>query len=214
MVFASREDAGDKLGRWLLERHLQADLVLGIPRGGVVVAAKVAEQLRLPLDILAVRKIGHPWQREFAVGALAEAGVVVLDEPRAGAPPFSRDELSVVITEESGRLRTYEHLFHPGGSPSLAGARVMLVDDGLATGATTEAAVLAARAHGARQVIVAVPIASCRGVERLRRSADRVVAMGVDPEFAAVGHYYGIFTQTTDAQVREILRTHQGLTSA
>src|SRR5215470_15917413 len=97
MVFASREDAGRKLGGHLRAVGVQADLVLGLPRGGVVVAAEVAHALRLPLDVLIVRKIGHPWHREFAVGALAESGVVVLDEAVIERSPVLRAELAEII---------------------------------------------------------------------------------------------------------------------
>ena len=145
VMFASREDAGVKLGRCLQEQRVRADLVLGLPRGGVVVAAGVAHALHLPLDVLVVRKIGHPWHREFAVGALAENGVVVLDEGVIGTNPVVRAELEEIIQEEKERLRSYQARFHPKGAPDLTGKAVLLVDDGLATGATTEAAVLSAR---------------------------------------------------------------------
>src|SRR5438309_11533268 len=107
MVFASREDAGRRLGRYLNERGTRADLVLGLPRGGVVVAAEVAHTLDLPLDVLIVRKIGHPLHREFAVGALAEKGVVVLDEPVIARNPLLHSDLEAVIEEEKARLRNY-----------------------------------------------------------------------------------------------------------
>src|SRR5215813_1705196 len=144
-MFASREEAGRRLGNFLKEAGVQADLVVGLPRGGVVVAAEVAHMLGLPLDVLVVRKIGHPLQREFAVGALAEEGVVLIDERIVGRNPLIRIELNQVIAEEQERMRAYESAFHQTGAPSLAGRVVLLVDDGLATGATTEAAVLAAK---------------------------------------------------------------------
>jgi putative phosphoribosyl transferase len=108
MMFASREDAGVKLGRCLQEQGIRADLVLGLPRGGVVVAAAVARALRLPLGVLIVRKIGHPWHREFAVGALAEGGVTVLDEGIIGKNDQIRAELQEVIEEETQRLQAYQ----------------------------------------------------------------------------------------------------------
>src|SRR5436190_24400432 len=138
MVFASREDAGQKLGRYLKEQNIRADLVLGLPRGGVIVAAEVAHILQLPLDVLVVRKIGHPWHREFAVGALAENGVVVLDEAVIGRNPLIRADLDDIIKEERERLSNYQIKFHRDGMPDLSGKAVILVDDGLATGATTE----------------------------------------------------------------------------
>src|SRR5713101_2741156 len=112
MLFASREDAGQKLGTYLKEKGAEAHIVLGLPRGGVIVAAEVAHILHLPLDVLIVRKIGHPLHREFAVGALAENGVVVLDEPVIARHPMVLADLEEVIEEEKERLRSYEAKFH------------------------------------------------------------------------------------------------------
>ena len=206
MIFASREDAGAKLGRCLLEQRVRADLVLGLPRGGVIVAAGVARALSLPLDVLVVRKIGHPWHREFAVGALAEAGVIVLDEEAIGTNAVIRAELEEIIREEEDRLRSYQARFHPKGAPDLTGKAVLLVDDGLATGSTTEAAVLSARKGNAGFIVVAAPVASPSAVERLARVADEVRVLRVDPEFEAVGRYYDVFAQTTDEEVMGVMR--------
>jgi predicted phosphoribosyltransferase len=170
----------------------------------------VAHALRLPLDTLIVRKIGHPWHREFAVGALAENGVTVLDESVIGPDPELRAELQAVIQEEQERLRAYHARFHPAGAPALAGKTVLLVDDGLATGATTEAAVLSARKQNAGGVVVVAPVASTNAVERLARVADEVRVLCVDPDFAAVGQYYDVFAQTTDDEVLELLRAGAG----
>ena len=210
VMFASREDAGLKLGHCLQDQGVGADLVLGLPRGGVVVAAAVARILRLPLDVLIVRKIGHPRQREFAVGALAENGVIVLDEGVIGANTVIRAELEAVIQEEKDRLAGYLARFHPRGIPALAGKAVLLVDDGLATGATTEAAVLSVRKQSARTIVVAAPVASTSAVERLAQVADEVRVLCMDPEFDAVGRYYDVFAQTTDEEVLELLRTGAG----
>jgi len=206
-MFASREDAGLALGRSLREQAVRADLVLGLPRGGVVVAAGVAQVLRLPLGAIVVRKIGHPWHREFAVGALAEGGVTLLDECAVGPNPQIRMELEAIIEEETARLRTYQARFHPPGAPCPAHKTVLLVDDGLATGATTEAAVLSVQKQKARTVVVASPVAPPSAVERLARVADEVRVLCVDPNFVAVGQYYDVFTQTTDEEVLDLLRS-------
>jgi predicted phosphoribosyltransferase len=205
VMFASREDAGLRLGRYLQEQRVWADLVLGLPRGGVVVAAGVARALHLPLDVLVVRKIGHPRQREFAVGALAENGVVVLDESVVGSNPIVCAELEEVIQEEKERLLSYQARFHPKGAPDLRDKAVLLVDDGLATGATTEAAVLSARKRNASTIVVAAPVASTTAADRLARVADEVRVLCVDPDFEAVGRYYDVFSQTTDEEVMEVL---------
>src|SRR5260221_3946093 len=200
-MFFSREDAGLRLGQHLQEIHVQADLVLGLPRGGVVVAAKVAEILQCPLDVVVVRKIGHPRHREFAVGALAEGEVVVLDEAAIESTHVVRRELDDIIAEENKRLQEYQLKFRTNGAPDLFGKTVVLVDDGLATGATMEAAVASARKRAADNVIVAVPVASVSAFERLNRAADQVIALLVDPTFTAVGRYYEHFSQTTDEEV-------------
>ncbi len=205
MVFASREDAGRKLGNFLQSRGVRADEVLGLPRGGVVVAAEVARVLGVPLDVLIVRKVGHPLQREFAVGALAEADVLVLDPHVLGPNPSLRAELRGVIEEERERLKAYESRFHRAGGRSLENKTVLLVDDGLATGATTEAAVLSARKQKAQRVIVAAPVASTHAVDRLQKVTEEVLALHVDAGFDAVGRYYDEFAQTTDEQVMALL---------
>ena len=211
MLFASRQDAGRQLGEFLRKRGVSADGVLGLPRGGVVVAAEVARALQCPLDVLIVRKIGHPWQREFAVGALAEPDVVIFDESFKWKNPLARAELDDVIAEEKERLREYRSQFHRAAAPALQGKKVLLVDDGLATGATAEAAVISAKQQMANRVIVTAPIASTHAVERLRRMADDVVVLVEDPAFEAVGQYYAEFSQITDAEVKVLLREAEGL---
>jgi putative phosphoribosyl transferase len=171
------------------------------------VAAEVARALQRPLDVLIVRKIGHPMHREFAVGALAEPDVVILDEQSLGVNPFVRWKLDEVIAEETKRLKEYRAKFHSGGVPELSGKSVLLVDDGLATGATTEAAVLAAKRRGAAKIIVATPVASVGAFERLRPRVDDIKALLVDPNFEAVGQYYEVFDQTSDEQVLAALQS-------
>ena len=206
MRFASRQDAGRRLGQHLDEQNVDVDLVLGLPRGGVVVAAEVARLLQCPLDVLVVRKIGHPMHREFAVGALAEPDIVIFNEASLSEIPVVRSQLDKVVAEETVRLREYCQRFHLSGVPVLRDKIVLLVDDGLATGATAEAAVLSARKQGVRRIIVAAPVASRNAVERLRRVADDVLTLVVDPDFAAVGQYYDEFSQTSDEEVIALLR--------
>jgi predicted phosphoribosyltransferase len=206
MTFFSRTEAGEKLGQHLRRENLAVDLVVGLPRGGVVVAAEVARVLQRPLAALVVRKIGHPRHREFAVGALAEEGTVLLDEEVVQRTSVGSDELREIIAEETARLDSYRKKFHPHGSPQFSGKAVLIVDDGLATGATAEAAVRSAKRHGAAHVIVAVPVASDSAVERLKGVADSVIALHVDPQFDAVGRYYRSFPQNTDEEVVALLQ--------
>ena len=205
MTFLSREDAGRQLGGFLRNGHLEAQVVLGLPRGGVVVAAEVADILGLPLDVVVVRKIGHPRHREFAVGAMAECDVVILDENAIVKTGVVREELVDVVKEERERLTAYQRRFEISGPLNVTSKSVLVVDDGLATGATTEAAVRSVRQRGAQHVMLAVPVASDTGYNRLNRVCDAVFALAVDPEFDAVGRYYDEFRQTTDEEVIALL---------
>jgi predicted phosphoribosyltransferase len=158
------------------------------------------------LGVIVVRKIGHPRHREFAVGALAEPDVVVLDQGSMEKTGVIEGELRAVIDEETERLKEYQARFHPAGRPLWPDATVLIVDDGLATGATAEAAVLSAKARGARRVVMAVPVSSESARARLSNVADEVIALLVDPGFEAVGAYYESFPQTTDEEVLALLR--------
>lgn len=207
MRFSSRVEAGRLLGERLHTLETPADLVLGLPRGGVVVAGEVARILGRPLATLVVRKIGHPHHREMAVGALAEPDVVVFDRASLRWSPPEPAELEAVEWEELQRLRQYQNLFHPDGLPDLAGKNVLLVDDGLATGATMDAAVRAARKREAIRIAVAVPVASVAAARRLEQLADGLIALVVAEDFMAVGQYYDTFAQVGDAEVVALLRT-------
>ena len=206
MSFASRQDAGQQLGHHLLNEGVHVDLVVGLPRGGVVVAAEVAHVLHAPLDILVVRKIGHPLHREFAVGALAENDVVLLDEHALGPNETAHVMVSEVIREEQERLAQYKGKFHQHHEIDFCDKAVLIVDDGLATGRTMEAAVMAARRKGTREVVVAVPVASRTAIATLERVTNGVYALIIDPGFEAVGAYYESFSQTSDEEVVQLLR--------
>ena len=179
---------------------------MGLPRGGVVVAACVAHELKLPLDVLVVRKIGHPLQPEFAVGALAEPDSVFLNEECLSEYPVSRGKLDKIIADEKNRLRDYRQRFHLHEIPVLAGKSVLLVDDGLATGATAEVAALSAHKQNARRVIVAAPVSSTNAADRLRLVADDVEILSEEQNFQAVGQFYDEFYPTTDEEVIALLR--------
>lgn len=190
------------------DQGVVTDLVLGLPRGGVIVAAEVAHVLNRPLDVLIVRKIGHPLQREFAVGAMAEGGVVVLDEAALEMNPSVRGELEYVVKEEQENLRKCQARFRHTEAQQVGSKSWLLVDDGLATGSTMEAAAQSAARQGARRVVVSAPVGSTHAVERLRRFAEQVEVMWVDPDFDAVGRYYETFPQTSDEEVLAVLNGH------
>ena len=209
MSFASRQDAGQKLGRYLLNEGVEADVIVGLPRGGVIVAAEVSHLLQRPLEVLVVRKIGHPDRREYAVGALAENDIVVLDEKSAASNETIRAKLTAVISEEKERLKRYRLTFHGDHKTDLCEKTVLIVDDGLATGATMEAAVLSARKQGARKIMVAVPVASRTAILRLEDIVDEIFIIIRDPGFEAVGAYYESFSQVEDAEVTDVLKAEQ-----
>ena len=180
--------------------------MLGLPRGGVPVAAEVARALDAPLDVLVVRKLGLPTQPELAMGAVASGGTRVLNEDVTeglGVPP---EEVERVARREVAAVEDQERRFRGDRPPpALTGRTVVLVDDGLATGATMRAAVRAARAQAPAHIVVAVPVASDGAVADLRREADEVVALVVPRWFPAVGAAYRDFTPVPDDEVRRLL---------
>ncbi|MGA4643565.1 phosphoribosyltransferase [Limisphaera sp. 4302-co] len=206
MRFASRTEAGQLLAEHLIRAGVTADLVVGLPRGGVVVAAPVAQELDAPLTAWAVRKIGHPLNPEFAVGALAEPDVLWLDERWVRNDPEVHRALRRIVAEEQARMQALARFLHPQGLPPVRHRRIILVDDGLATGATAHAAVLALRKHDADTVHVAAPVASPEAVERLRQAADGVHVLRADPDFTAVGHYYASFEPPDEEELLQLLR--------
>ncbi|MDW8259389.1 MAG: archease, partial [Gammaproteobacteria bacterium] len=184
----------------------RAVIVLGLPRGGVPVAAEIARALGAPLDVLLVRKVGMPGHREYAIGAVA-TGDIVIREPHAEAMHLV-DEATFerLVAEERHTLRERERRFRgERPPPELRGRTVLLVDDGLATGSTMRAAVRAARRSGAQRVIVAVPIASREACALLRGEADEVIALETPADFFAVGQGYVDFDQVEDSEVIELL---------
>ncbi|MDM0068662.1 phosphoribosyltransferase [Variovorax sp. J31P207] len=206
MEFKDRRDAGRALAKALEAWRGRPDvLVLALPRGGVPVAWEVAGALGAPLDVLVVRKLGFPGQEEYAMGAIASGGVRVMGEADAGWPVSAR-ELEAVVAREQAELVRREQRYRGGRPPlDLTGRVLILVDDGLATGATMSAAVQAARAGNPKQVIVAVPVASTEAVQSLSALADEVVCLFTPKHFRAVGLWYQDFGQTSDEEVCRLL---------
>jgi putative phosphoribosyl transferase len=212
-MFADREDAGARLAQAVLDSvdvdrgDLDRAIVLGLPRGGVPVARVVAEALGAPLDVLVVRKLGAPGHPEFAVGAIGPGGIRVVDASAVSAVGARDDVIARVEREEAAELVRREERYRAGREPlDLSGRTAIIVDDGVATGATAGVACRVARALGAARVILAVPVAPAEWVSRLGAVADDYVAVETPRDFWAVGQHYRDFRQTTDDEVLEALR--------
>jgi putative phosphoribosyl transferase len=204
-VFADRRRAGEPLADALKDLAGRDVVVLGIPRGGVVVAAAVADRLGAPLDIVIPRKIGAPGNPELGLGAVAE-GVEVLDERLVRVLGVSESYLRREIAAQQEEIRRRSETYRGGRPPvDITGKVAVIVDDGIATGGTATAAVRWARHQGAAQVILAVPVAPADAVERLRQDADEVRALTTPEPFYAVGQWYADFPQVSDREVIELL---------
>ncbi|MBN1094052.1 phosphoribosyltransferase [Blastococcus sp. TML/M2B] len=207
--FADRRDAGRALGARLAGTVPGDVVVLGLPRGGVVVAAEVAAALGAPLDVLLVRKLGLPGQPELAMGALAAVGdavETVRTERVLRSADVDEAVFAAVRAEELAELRRREAAYRGDAAPvALTGRSVVLVDDGLATGSTMRAALLALAGQRPARTVVAVPVASAGALAEVRALADDVVCLLVPSSFRAVGGAYGTFAQTSDDEVRDLL---------
>jgi putative phosphoribosyl transferase len=208
-TYRDRGAAGELLAGLLRGYAERSDvLVLGLVRGGVLVAAVVAGRLNLPLDVLVVRKLGVPWATEVAFGALGPGGVRVINDDIAGH--LSPADIAEVVHRESEELRQREAMFRRGrGRLDLTGRTAILVDDGLATGATARAAVAVARRLGAARVVLAAPVGSPEAAGTLEAVADEVVCPLRPPWFRAVGRYYRDFHQVTDDEVIQRLASRR-----
>jgi predicted phosphoribosyltransferase len=208
--YADRAEAGDALAAELARYGGRDDVVvLALPRGGVPVAARIAAALNAPLDVLLVRKLGVPWHPELAMGAIAGTGErveVVRNEDVLGRGKPSDEEFARVLRQESDELRRRERAYRGDREPvPIAGRVVILVDDGLATGATMRAAATAVRRQHPARLVVAVPIGSPRTCRALAALVDEVVCPWAPERFVAVGQGYGDFRQVDDATVTRLL---------
>ena len=211
MRFRDRQEAGQLLAQALILFKGKKDvIVLGIPRGGVVVAAEVARAIGAPLDVYITRKIGAPYNAELAIGAIASSGDVVLDEALIGSlgvsPEYVQGETERQRREIERRLKEYR-----GNrlAQKLEGKTVLLVDDGIATGATTLAAIRALKKQKPAELILAVPVGAPDAVARLREEVDKLVCLDTPQLFWAVGAFYITFNQTSDGEVVQLLEESQ-----
>jgi|SRR5581483_1038935 len=206
MLFRDRREAGQLLARALeLFRERSDVVVLALPRGGVPVAYEVAQELKLPLDIFIVRKLGVPGQEELAMGAVASGGTTVVNQSILEDLAISDEEIKAIAERERREIDRREREYRNGyRAVQVEGRTAILIDDGLATGASMRAAARALRPR-AREVVAAVPAASERTCDELRAEVDQVICLTRPQPFVAVGMFYRDFEQTTDEEVRELL---------
>ncbi len=209
LPIGDRMAAGKALAEALEKDYAGKDvLVLALPRGGLPVAYEVALRLDASLDILLVRKLGAPGQRELAAGAIASGGVRVLNQGVIDALGISGEALARITQEEERELQRRERLYRGTRErPPVAGRSVILIDDGVATGATMRAAIAVLRKQHPKRIIVAVPVAAADTVKVLEGEADEVVCLATPAPFLAIGRWYSNFQQVSDDEVRELLGT-------
>ena len=206
-AFLNRAEAGRLLAE-KLEKYAGRDnvIVLGLPRGGVPVAYEVAKRLSVPLDVFIVRKLGVPGFEELAAGAIASGGVRVLNQDVMRALPNADETIESITARETAELERREQSYRDGRpAPELRNRVVILVDDGLATGATMHAAVKALRQRGVARIVVAVPVGPPDTCREFEDEADETICASTPEFFQAVGQYYEDFSQTSDEEVRELL---------
>src|SRR5918993_5134609 len=205
--FHDRHEAGQLLARQLAHYKNRNDiLVLALPRGGVPVGFEIARELKVPLDVFVVRKLGVPWQPELAMGAIAGKGTEVLNGDVVTAYNIPPHVIRAVAEREGQELQRRLQEYR-GLRPllDLHGRTVILVDDGLATGSTMRAAVVAIRQEQPRAIVVAVPVASSQACREFQSIVDDTICLLTPPDFSSVGRWYADFSQTTDEEVRELL---------
>jgi putative phosphoribosyl transferase len=204
--FHNRAEAGRLLAAKLEGYAGRADVVvLGLPRGGVPVAWEVANRLHAPLDVFLVRKLGTPGQEELAMGAIASGGICFLNDRVVDSLCISRQVIDKAIARERSELARREQAYRTGPPAELRDRVVILVDDGLATGASMRAAVMAVRQRRPARVVVAAPVADRETFEEFQRDVDEIVCVQTPDDFQGVGQWYEDFEQTSDEEVRQLL---------
>lgn len=206
MYFQDRYDAGRRLAAKLDKYRNEPVIVLALPRGGIIPGYEVATALHAPLDVIISRKIGAPGDPEFAIGAIAENGELVINEEAVSPAGMLRDYISNEAKRQMVEIQRRKDLYRGGKPlPDLEDKVVILVDDGIATGSTLRAAVKAVKAEGAKKTVIAVPVAPPEAVDRFKKEVDEVICLYTPEDFMGVGRWYFNFDQVSDEQVREIL---------
>lgn len=209
-MFTDRTDAGEQLADLLEQHDVQADIVLGIPRGALPVARPVADALDVPLDIVVASKIGAPNNPEFAIGAVGSNGTVWRNEDAIDQLEIPDEYIEHEREQEAENARQKAERYRSGReAPELSGKRVVIVDDGIATGATAKACLRQVADAGASHVLLAVPVGSPDSIDDLQTEADDILAVESPPEFRAVGQYYDQFDQVSDEEAIAYLENEQ-----
>ena len=199
-MFTDREAAGERLAAELAERGVGADLVLAVPRGGLPLGRAVADRLGVPLDVVVAKKLGAPGNEELAIGAAAADGSLYRNDDLIARLGIDEEYVAAERERAAETARRKEATYRRGDPPDLEGKRVVVVDDGLATGATAIASVRRAKAGGAASVVLAVPVGARESLEAAAREADRVVVLETPARFGAVGRHYVDFSQVSDEE--------------
>lgn len=206
IVFQNRVEAGQKLAQALEKYREDKPVILGMPRGGVVLAYEIAKELQAPLDVIIARKIGAPGQSEFAIGAIAPRDIIVFNPEVSSYYHADDPEVQIIVAKETRELERRLKLFR-GNKPELVlqDKTVIVVDDGLATGQSALAAILSIKKLKPRKIILAVGVCAIDSAALLRREVDELICLSMPEEFYAVGLWYRDFSQTTDEEVIELL---------
>lgn len=205
-IFRDRADAAERLAQELLRRAIERPIVLGIPRGGVVISVILARRLGAEHGVVVARKLGAPAQPELAIGAVTARGTTFIDPSIAMMSGADDDYINRERQRQIAEAKRREEAFDGVRNPHVDGRNVVVVDDGVATGATAIAAIRSVKAQGAKQVIFAIPVGPTHTIDVLRREADDVVCLSVEPDFYAVGQFYDDFRPIEDAEVEALLR--------
>lgn len=207
MIFKNRKQAGEQLAQQLKKHQGKSTIVLAIPRGGVVVGREVAQALDCPLDVIIPRKLGAPGNSEFGIGAIGPYNQIFLDEDVIGQYQISKEYINAEIGRQGLEMERRERVYRGGKPPLiLKDKTVVLVDDGIATGATTRAAIRSVKCQNPKELILAVPVGPKETISSLETEVDRVVCLATPEPFYAIGQFYQEFSQNTDQQVVEILQ--------
>lgn len=208
--FVNRTEAGKQLGEQLLAYRNSGALVIALPRGGVPVAHEVAKKLQLPMYVFIVRKIGAPGNKEYAIGAISETGIVLLDNHAISELSISQQNLDELIQHEEHEITRRIHTYRMGKPfPDVSGKTVIIVDDGLATGYTARASIQSLKQKGVADIIFASPVSAHDTAEQLKEEVSDMQSIISPQQLRAVGQYYENFQPVKDAEVREILTSHK-----